>query len=414
VARPRPTSLLIALFALLALTVATAPASALVAAPVPKLPNTSYLGTTKALRDCKPAPPAPPLIPKDYRAVSPSAPNPLLGETFLVSPVEPAWKQWRAYQRGGKNGSAALMWKVASQPRFGYFGRWTRPNLTKKIREYFECVHAIQPGAVPLMMVLRHQGKSCGNGYDGGGRKEDARTRSWYRRYANAVGNERVVIAFELDSLGTADCFKGGRYKDRMNLLRYGVDVLSKLPNATIYLEAGASDWEKASRTAKQLRYIGIKKVRGFMLNATHYDWTASNIKHGLKISRKTGGKHFIISTSLNGRGPVHFRKYYSKKSWRRITINCHPGHRGIGPNPTTKTAHPKVDAYVWIGRIGYSSGSCNGGPLPVGTWWPERALMLARNKTEWLRAPTGTKFGWSNRHFTLLQLGWCGDSVCR
>ena len=41
---------------------------------------------------------------------------------------------------------------------------------------------------------------------------------------------------------------------DRYRLLAYGVDVLSKLPNATVYIEAGASDWEPARRTARQLR----------------------------------------------------------------------------------------------------------------------------------------------------------------
>ena len=92
-----------------------------------------------------------------------------------------------------------------------------------------------------------------------------------------------------------------------LDLLRYGVDVLSTLPNATVYLEAGASDWEPATRTAKQLRYIGIRKVRGFMLNVTHYDWTGNNILHGLQISRMTGGKHFIVNTASNGRGPVHY-----------------------------------------------------------------------------------------------------------
>jgi hypothetical protein len=33
--------------------------------------------------------------------------------------------------------------------------------------------------------------------------------------------------------------------------------------NATIYLEATASDWEPADRVAKLLRAIGIAKVRG-------------------------------------------------------------------------------------------------------------------------------------------------------
>ena len=141
------------------------------------------------------------------------------------------------------------------------------------------------------------------------------------------IGNDRVVIAFEPDSLGTIDCLARSRRDDRLRLLAHGVDVLSKNPNATIYIEAGASDWESARRTAKQLRAVGVSKVRGFMLNATHYDWTAANIQHGLEISRLTGGKHFIVNTAENGRGPVH----YKANNGRRITVWCNPGRRGLG-----------------------------------------------------------------------------------
>ena len=149
--------------------------------------------------------------------------------------------------------------------------------------------------------------RSCSPSYDGGGPAEDAATRGWYDDLARVIGDERVVIAFEPDSLGTIDCLARSRRDDRLRLLRYGVEALAELPNATVYLEAGASDWEPARRTAKQLRAIGIAKVRGFMLNVTHYDWTAENIKHGLQISRKTGGKHFVINTAENGRGPVNY-----------------------------------------------------------------------------------------------------------
>ena len=57
---------------------------------------------------------------------------------------------------------------------------------------------------------------------------------------------------------------------------------------------------------ARKLRRVGVAKVRGFMLNATHYDWTRNNIRYGLKLSRLVGGKHFIINTAENGRGPIH------------------------------------------------------------------------------------------------------------
>jgi endoglucanase len=246
------------------------------------------------------------------------------------------------------------------------------------------------------MVVMRHQGKGCSAGYQAGGSAEDARTRAWYHEFAAGVGNARVVIGFEPDSLGTLECLAPSRRRARLDLLRYGVDVLSALPNATIYLEAGAADWEAASRTAQQLRYIGIHKVRGFMLNVTHHAWTQHNIRHGLEISRRVGGKPFIVNTSFNGRGPVHVRRWISRrpKKWRTINVWCHPLRRGLGIAPTTSTHHPLVDGYMWINRPGYSAGSCNGGPLPVGSWWPERALMYARFKTNWLSPPRGTRNG--------------------
>jgi endoglucanase len=135
--------------------------------------------------------------------------------------------------------------------------------------------------------------------------------------------------------------------------------------------------------------------VRGFMLNVTHYDWTRANIRHGLAISRRVGGKPFVINSATNGRGPVHWRN----AAGRRQNVWCHPLKRGLGPPPTTATHHPKVDAYLWINRPGYSGGACNGGPLPVGTWWPERALSLARYATDWISPPRGTRFGLFRRY---------------
>jgi endoglucanase len=328
----------------------------------------------------------------DPRAVDPTAPNPLRGLRWYVDPLEPAYRSYRTFLERGRTHSAELMWRIASQPRFRWFGRWDNP-VRGRVRNWLLCAAAVQPGAVPLMLVMRHQGKGCGGGYSGGGPAEDRRSRAWYRNFARAVGDARVIIGFEPDSLGTIDCLAPGRRRARLELLRYGVDVLSRLPRATIYLEAGASDWEPARRTAKQLRFIGIAKVRGFMLNVTHHDWTRANIRHGLAISRRVGGKHFIVNTSFNGRGPIHLRR-----GRRRVNVWCNPPGRGLGIAPTTATDHPLVDAYMWVNRPGYSAGACNGGPTPVGAWWPERALMYARLATDWLSPPRGTRNGFLRR----------------
>jgi len=385
---------------------------ALVAPPasVPAPPRGEYPEDwAKCVAETHPTwPTAPPGI--DPKAVEPSAPNPLLGQRFFLDRMEAAYIQWARWSRAGETTRANTIWKLAREPRFRWFGKFTRPRMQKKVRGYLDRVQCDQPGTVPLMVVMRHQGKGCSGRYRAGGDAEDRRTMKWYDDFVEAVGNARVVIGFEPDSLGTIDCLARDRRRDRLNVLRYGVDKLSQLPNATIYLEGGASDWEPAARTAKQLRYIGISKVRGFMLNVTHHDWTRANIQHGLQLSRMVGGKHFIINTSYNGRGPLHYRRWINKAQhkWRTINVWCHPGLRGMGPPPTTATAHPLVDAYMYVNRPGYSAGSCNGGPLPVGTWWPQRGLMYAQYATDWEAPPKGTVYGHFKR-YSLKALGAFG-----
>jgi endoglucanase len=321
-------------------------------------------------------------------SAGPAESNPLAGMKLFVDHDTPAWDQWRAYRRSGQTAKAALIWKIAREPRPLWLGRFTRPNFDVKVRRRIDAARV--QGAVPIFTVMRAQATGCGPHYMAGGRAEDARTRAWYDQLARAIGNDRVVIAFEPDSLGTIDCQAPGRRDDRMRLLRYGVDTLSLLPNATIYLEGGASDWEPARRTARQLRAIGIAKVRGFMLNATHQDWTSDNIDHGLRISRLTGGKPFVINTAENGRGPIH----HWLPNGRRITMWCNPPRRGLGPPPTSDTANPTVDAYLWINRPGYGQ-SCAGQQI---AWNPRKALAYARNATSWQSPPRGTSNGFFTR----------------
>ena len=314
--------------------------------------------------------------------------NPLEGVTLFVDRDSPSWLQWQAFQRAGETRKADLIWKIAREPRALWLGRFTRPNFAVKVNRLIDAAKA--DGAVPVFSVLRAQAISCGPSYDGGGAAEDAATRAWYDDLARVIGDERVVILFEPDSLGTIDCLARSRQDDRLRLLRHGVEALAELANATVYLEAGASDWESAARTARQLRAIGIAKVRGFMLNATHYDWTAANIEHGREISRRTGGKHFVINTAENGRGPVFYRR-----NGRRINVWCNPGLRGLGKAPTTDTSHPLVDAYLWINRPGFAQ-ICQGRAI---SWYPPRALSYARFATDWEKPPPGTRYGHRKRY---------------
>ena len=340
----------------------------------------------------------------DPRGLNKGSPNPLAGLKFYIPLDEPSVHDVVRYWQAHQVKPATYMLKLAAQPKFRWFGRWTGRDMPAKVRDFIDCAQA--SGTVPLMVVLRAQAKACNPRYAAGGAAEDRRTRSWYDRFAAAVGHDRVVIGFEPDSIGTVDCLARSRRRARLRTLRYGVKVLSGLPNATIYLEAGASDWEPPAKVAKKLRYIGIRSVRGFMVNVTHYDWTANNIRYGRRVSRLVGGKPFIVSTSFNGRGPVHVAGS-ANGHHRGLNVWCHPKMRGSGPPPRTDPA-PKVDALMWIGRPGYSAGGCNGGPSTVGAWWQARALMFGKYATNWWRPPKGTFDGLRHR-YSPRQLGDCG-----
>ena len=309
--------------------------------------------------------------------------SPLAGMRFWVDREwSPAFQDSERLRSAGRDGDAALIRKIADQPQFKWYGRWAgTASPERTMRKDFARIDRQMPGAVPQIVAMRHEGRECHARYTGGGPREDARYRSWIRGFARAIGTRRVVVAFEPDSLGTLECLARSRRKARLRALAYGVKVLSRLPNAVVYLEAGASDWQGVSRMAPKLRAIGIHRVRGFMLNATHMDWTARNIRYGERLSRRVGGTPFIVNTSHNGNGPRHRKVWIDRRRnrWRIANEWCNPPNSALGPRPTADTGHPLVDGLVWIERPGYSNGACNGGPARVGDWWRERALTLAR-----------------------------------
>jgi endoglucanase len=302
----------------------------------------------------------------------PSDPNPLVGQRWWDQNTEwnPTWNGYRSLQRRGRKADAAKILRLAQATQFKWFGMWEQPVIYK-LRGMFE-----QAGdAVPLLAVFGDKHDGCGSGFTGGGAAQDARYRHWIDLVARGIGSNEVVIAFEPDSLGLVHCLAPSRRGARLKTLAYGVRVLSKLPNATVYIEAGAPDWESVGEMAPKLKAVGISRVRGFMLNATHQVTTAANVRYGLQLSRRLGGKHFIVNTSHNGNGPLYRAGH---------TIWCNPPNAAAGALPTTRTANEKVDAYLWVERPGYSNGACNGGPAKVGAWWEQRAIQMVERAKWW------------------------------
>ena len=123
----------------------------------------------------------------------------------------------------------------------------------------------------------------------------------------------------------------------RLSELQYAIGVLSSCPNLVIYLDAGAADAEQPSRVARLLNRAGVARIQGFFLNSTHFDWTSKEIRFGERISRLTGGKHFVVNTGENGQGPIVPRDRVHKGN----EVLCNPPNRGLGPRPPRTRATP-------------------------------------------------------------------------
>jgi len=125
-----------------------------------------------------------------------------------------------------------------------------------------------------------------------------------------------------------------------------------------------SQDAVPARVTARLLRRAGVGEIQGFFVNSTHFDWTSKEIACGEKISRLTGGKHFVINTADNGQGPLRTRD----PAKQGAEVLCDPPGRGLGPLPTADTGYPNVDAFAWIANPGVSGGGCRpGAPREVG-----------------------------------------------
>jgi endoglucanase len=274
---------------------------------------------------------------------------------------------------------ARLLHVIAREPDTGRWGNWTAASdVGPQVSTYLARAAAESPGSVPELSTYwivdpPLTRPNCGHYSDTPERQ--AAYDQWVTNFANAIGNYRAIVFLEVDSLITVNCLSRAGVQVRLQELHAAFNALSQDPHVVVYTDAGAADAIHARRAARMLRRAGISEIQGFFLNATHFDWTRKEIRYGNKISRMTGGKHFVVNTAMNGRGPV----IPNDRAQDGNEDLCSPPGRGLGPLPTFNTGFPRVDALAWIAYPGRSSG-CGAGAPPTGDFWVARALSLVRH----------------------------------
>ena len=282
--------------------------------------------------------------------------NPLIGLPFYVNPNSKG-------MRAAQGNPDPLLAAVVNTPTAYWMDHISTPAVDAK---YIATAQAA--GTMPVLALYGIPNRDCGS-YAAGGFGSAGAYRSWIDGVAAAIGTGPAAVILEPDALAMIDCLSPGQQQERLDLISYAVDTLTRNPATAVYVDAGHPRWVAADVMAGRLNQVGVQKARGFSLNTANFFTTEESMGYGQAISGMTNGAHYVIDTSRNGAGPVEGDDLY----W------CNPSGRPLGAAPTTATGNPTVDAFLWVKRPGESDGSCRGAPS-AGTFVSQYAIDLARN----------------------------------
>lgn len=226
---------------------------------------------------------------------------------------------------------------------------------------------AAAAGQTLVVQVYNIPHRDIGGGYSAGGAPTAAAYRRFTQRLAHALTGTPTVVVLEPDSLGQIDQLTPSDQKVRYGLLNDAVDQFTAVKHAAVYLDGANSGWTPAGEMAHRLTLAGVQRTQGFAVNVSNFYPTPAEAHRAERISTATGGAHYVVDTSRNGGTTIQGHH----ASW------CNPPDRRLGQTPTTHTAYPHADAYLWVKHPGESDGSCAPGQPPAGQWYANYARQL-------------------------------------
>jgi endoglucanase len=296
--------------------------------------------------------------------------NPLADRTWGVykGNQEQAWAPYAA----STGLTRELLAKIALRPKSKWFGAWIKPaDIASKVRSHIATAQDGDPEALVQLTTFALKPWE----HDACKKLPTDAQKAFYRRwtdeFAKGIGDAHVALVLQADG-PFALCAPGGS-KIYSQLIAYSAKKLGSLPNTAVYIDAGAADWMRDS-TAKAARLLipaGVRYVRGFALNSTHYSPTEREVRFGAAVVaklRQSGiyGKRFIVNTASNGRGfPGYEYKGSNFDNARVCSSLLDTVCVALGIPPTMDVDNPMwglsdvaarkaatyCDAFMWFGR---------------------------------------------------------------
>jgi endoglucanase len=314
--------------------------------------------------------------------IQPPIYRPTTRVSFKGTPGNPLVRPWGVYQGPAEMpwfpylvasaDQQALLDKIVQRPKATWFGHWQPDSdVQDRVEKYIALTTGGDPDVLVQTTIFRMEPwerEACTRVPTAA---EQASYKTWITNFAAGVGDTHMAVIMQPDG-PFALCAPGGS-KIAAHLIRWAVRTLSALPNTSVYIDAGAADWNRddPKRALQMLVPMGIRWARGFALNSTHYDSTERQIEYSAAVSRALAArgmtqKYGVINTASNGR-PFKGYKYRgpnfdnatactTPQQQHCVTLGIPPtvdvGSRQWGlPYKDRKLAQQYVDAYLWFGR---------------------------------------------------------------
>lgn len=260
----------------------------------------------------------------------------------------------------GRTTEAAAARTIATRPIATWLGEWYTGGLLDRVVARNLAV-AEKAGTTPVFVTYAVPNRDCG-GYSAGGLGAAEYT-AWNQQIAADLRGHRAVVLVEPDSLSHLATCTSER-DTRPGLIASAVRAFTAAGVPT-YLDGGNENWNTPALQASYLQQAGVADARGFFTNVSNFYGVDGERAYADRVSALTGGSHYVIDTSRNGRG--------WSGSW------CNPPGAGLGRVPHATGGTTGLDALLWVKTPGASDGTCNGGPA-AGSWFAAYAVDLVAN----------------------------------
>jgi endoglucanase len=258
-------------------------------------------------------------------------------------------------------GTDAVLNRLAATPQATWLVGGDPASTRARVQA--EVAAAARSGAVTQFVVYDLPNRDCSGGQSAGGAAQLSAYQDYVSAVSRGLAGAHAFVVLEPDALADLDCLAPDARTQRLALLKWAVRTLVH-PGVQVYLDAGHAGWQSSATMAYRLIKAGIYYARGFALNVSNFDSTASETAYGLKISARVGWKRFLIDTSRNGSG--------ARDGW------CNPAGATLGEQPASAPSSRGVDALLWIKHPGESDGSCGTSTAPAGVFDTGLARALA------------------------------------